>query len=108
MITRRELLQSGTALGGAMFAPGGSTIELCLQTRGEDGKPSITAESVDPRKIGIITVDAWHYHWCRTWRNRAASLIPPFNYSFRGARKLGMTLVFIRTNPMRDFKTGAW
>lgn len=77
-------------------------MELTLQSRNDKGEPQITKESVDPRKVGIIIMDAWGYHWCRTWRNRAASLIPRFNYSLERARKLGMTLVFSPTHCMRD------
>ena len=50
----------------------------------------------------MLLVDAWHYHWCRTWRSRAGSLVPRVNHSLDGARKLGMTLVFSPTNAMRD------
>jgi nicotinamidase-related amidase len=77
-------------------------IQLCLRTRGRDGRARRTIEHVDPRRIGIVTVDAWHYHWCRTWRNRASSLIPRFNHSFDAARKLGITLIFSPTEAMRD------
>src|ERR1035441_4109309 len=87
-------------------APGGDveadTIELLLQTRDQKGRICTTEERVDPKKVGIIAVDCWHYHWCRTWRNRAGSLIPRFNYCINAARKLGMTLVFSPTNAMRD------
>ena len=78
------------------------TIELLLQTRDRQGTICTTKERVDPKKVGIIAVDCWHYHWCRTWRNRAGSLIPRFNYCLNAARKLGMTLVFSPTNAMRD------
>ena len=81
---------------------GAGMIELTLQTRDQQGNIHTTSEQVDPRKVGVIAVDCWHYHWCRTWRNRAASLIPRFNYCFDAARKLGMTLVFSPTNATRD------
>src|SRR4029077_20439168 len=83
------------------FASGGG-IDLALQRRDRDGKPRVTTERVDPRKIGIIAMDVWNYHWCRTWRIRAASLIPRFNHSFDAARHLGMTLLFSPTNATRD------
>ena len=106
MLTRRRLLQSGVGLSAAhpgtslAYAP--DAIEVSLQTRDREGHPVVTSESIDPKKTAIIAVDAWHYHWCRTWRNRAGSLIPRFNYSFDAARKLGMTLLFSPTNAMRD------
>lgn len=106
MFTRRRLLQAGTALAalqaGERQADAAGTIELGLQTRDADGRIRIATENVDPKKIAIFAIDCWHYHWCRTWRNRAGSLMPRFNYSFDAARKLGMTLVFSPTNAMRD------
>jgi hypothetical protein len=104
MFSRRRFLHSGTALaaGGAGHMAAAGTIELTLQTRERSGARHVTTERVDPRKVAIFAVDCWHYHWCRTWRNRAGSLMPRFNHSFDAARKLGMTLVFSPTNAMRD------
>src|SRR3989454_11442774 len=102
--TRRRLLKAGTALAAPQARGGNATgaIQLVLQTRNQEGRASVVSESVDPRKVAIFAVDCWHYHWCRTWRSRAGSLIPRFNHSFDAARKLGMTLIFGPTNAMRD------
>jgi hypothetical protein len=86
-------------LGAA--APAAS-LELHLQSRDASGSPRTSTQHVDPKRIGVIAVDVWGYHWCRTWRNRAASLIPRFNHSLDAARRLGMTLVFSPTSAMRD------
>jgi nicotinamidase-related amidase len=106
MLTRRQVIQTGTTLAvtaaprAQARAPG--EIELVAQTRDGDGRARTTSEFVDPRKVAVLAIDVWHYHWCRTWRTRAGSLIPRFNYSFDAARKLGMTFVFSPTNAMRD------
>ena len=105
MVTRRRLFQTGTAVAASQVlgrSAAGETIQLALQTRDRDNRPNATIETVDPRKIAVIAVDCWHYHWCRTWRNRAGSLMPRFNYSFDAARKLGITFLFSPTNAMRD------
>jgi len=111
MPTRREVLGYGVTAGVFGRVPaamptdvptGSAGIELLLQTRDKQGVRHTTAEHVDPKKVAIIAVDCWHYHWCRTWRSRAGSLIPRFNYCFDACRKLGMTLVFSPTNAMRD------
>jgi NPCBM/NEW2 domain/Fn3 associated len=104
MLTRRRFLQAGPPLaasnaGGAAAA---GTIEFTLQSRDTGGTPHTASERVDPRKVAIFAIDCWHYHWCRTWRNRAGSLMPRFNHSFDAARKLGMTLLFSPTNAVRD------
>ena len=102
-ISRRTLLQNGALLGAASHAAGqGSGIEVALRARDRTGAPNTTSRPIDPRRTAVFLVDAWHYHWCRTWRNRAGSLVPRINQSLDGARKLGMTLVFSPTNAMRD------
>ena len=77
-------------------------MELLLQSRDAEGRIQTTSEEVDPKKVGIIIMDAWGYHWCRTWRNRAGSLIPRLNHCLAGARQLGLTLIFSPTHCMRD------
>jgi hypothetical protein len=82
MLSRRNLLISGmgTGLAGGAAKSGASagTIELAFQTRDRSGAAHTTTERVDPKKIGIIAIDVWHYHWCRTWRSRAGSpCMPP-------------------------------
>ena len=105
MLSRRHLFQAGTALAASQAvgqSSTGGTIQLALQTRDRENRVNLAREDVDPKKIAIIAVDCWHYHWCRTWRNRAGSLMPRFNYSFNAARKLGITFLFSPTNAMRD------
>src|SRR5690349_1835765 len=101
-MNRRQFLQASTALAANAGSAATASIELTLQTRNREGTPQVTTENVDPKKVAIFAIDCWHYHWCRTWRNRAGSLMPRFNHSFDAARKLGMTIVFSPTNAMRD------
>ncbi|HWB55114.1 MAG TPA: NPCBM/NEW2 domain-containing protein, partial [Tepidisphaeraceae bacterium] len=105
MLSRRQMLQTGATLamapqGWAAKAPG--QIELNLQTRNRDGDVRTSKESVDPKKVAVFAIDVWHYHWCRTWRNRTGSLIPRFNHSFDAGHEIGMIFVFSPTNAMRD------
>lgn len=106
MLSRRQILQSGTGMvaagSQALRASDAQSIQFVLQTRDSNGKIQTRTENVDPSKIAIFAIDCWHYHWCRTWRNRASSLMPRFNYSFDAARTLGMTFLFSPTNAMRD------
>jgi len=106
VVSRREILKASASTGllGSVTMVSGANghLEVALRTRDRAGKSHVTIERVDPSKIAIIAMDVWNYHWCRTWRNRAASLIPRFNHSFDAARRLGMTLVFSPTNATRD------
>lgn len=106
MVSRRKIIQSGTGIllagGQTARAAAAGTIELALQSRNREGKIQIATERVDPARVAIFAIDCWHYHWCRTWRNRASSLMPRFNHSFDAARTLKMTFLFSPTNAMRD------
>ena len=106
MLSRRQILQSGTGIlaagSHAAAAAASGSLNLVLQTRDSSGTIRTATESVDPAKVAVFAIDCWGYHWCRTWRNRASSLMPRFNYSFDAARQLGMTFLFSPTNAMRD------
>ena len=104
MFSRRRFLQAGTAAAAAnaASAKAAGTIELALQSRDRNGSPLTARERVESKENRDFCDRCWHYHWCRTWRNRAGSLMPRFNHSFEAARTLGMTLVFSPTNAMRD------
>jgi len=77
-------------------------VTLNFKFRDSSGKTYFNKESIDAKKVAIIVMDTWDYHWCRSWRNRAASLIPRMNKTLEGARKLGITILFSPTNAMRD------
>jgi len=105
MVTRRHLLRGASlaaAAAGRLEAAADGTIEALLLKRDARGAARIATSRINPRKTAVFVIDAWHYHWCRTWRSRAGSLMPRFNYSLDAARKLGMTMVFSPTNATRD------
>ena len=42
-------------------------LELSLQTRDPvSGQIRIATERVDPKHVGVIAVDVWNFHWCKT------------------------------------------
>ena len=59
-----------TYLGRQLGVPGvdlsKAEIELSLQTRDAQGTPVVRRERIDPAKVGIVVVDMWNYHWCKT------------------------------------------
>src|SRR5688572_22481326 len=63
-------------------------LELTLQSRDADGKVATRTEAVDPRKVGVVLVDTWNFHWCMTATQRCGSFVPRFNRATAGARKL--------------------
>lgn len=69
------------------------TLTLSLQSRGADDKPAVRKETVDPRRVGIVVVDVWNYHWCKTATMRVDALVPRINGALDAARSLGMTVM---------------
>jgi NPCBM/NEW2 domain/Chitobiase/beta-hexosaminidase C-terminal domain len=74
-------------------------LELHTQTR--DPKTDRVAahlEKVDPRKVGVIIIDPWNYHWCMTWSEQAGGTVPRMNRALAGARQLGMQVLWAPTD----------
>ncbi len=69
-------------------------IQLNLQARDPaTGKIILTTEKVDPAHVGVIAVDVWNYHWCKTAEMRINAIVSRMNEALDGARTLGMTVM---------------
>src|SRR4051794_19851334 len=45
----------------------GGRIELDLRRRDPaSGEVNVTRETLDPRRVGVVVVDMWNWHWCKT------------------------------------------
>src|SRR5262245_54373067 len=74
-------------------------IEITTQTRERTTEKIQTRiETLDPRKVGVIVIDPWNYHWCMTWTEQAGGMIPRLNRALQGARKLGMQVLWAPTD----------
>jgi hypothetical protein len=90
------LLVAGTARG--------AEIELTLQTRDPaTGKVALTAEKVDPKRVGVIAVDVWNYHWCKTATMRVDAIVPRMNKALDAARTLGMTVMLCPSDVVENY-----
>ncbi|MCY2991224.1 MAG: NPCBM/NEW2 domain-containing protein [Planctomycetota bacterium] len=86
-------------------------LTLSLQTRGSDGRPEIREETVDARHVGVVVVDPWNFHWCKTATMRVDALIPRLNRALQVVRELGMTVMLCPSDvvdkyagwPQREF-----
>src|SRR6185369_8160808 len=87
----------GALVWGSFAATGHSAevgmLELALQTRDSDGKPIISHEKIVPARIGVVVVDMWNFHWCKTATMRVDALVPRMNKALDAARDLGMTVM---------------
>jgi len=69
-------------------------IELTLQTRDPaTGTIVSTTEHVNPKRVGVIAVDVWNYHYCKTAAMRIDAIVPRLNKALDAARALGMTVM---------------
>ena len=51
-------------------------------------------EKVPCDKVGIIVMDIWDRHWCKSWTARDAAMIPKMNKVLQLARKIGVLVIF--------------
>lgn len=99
--TFRVLLLGALALVGSFEGLRGDdqTVRLNLQSRDSlTGQILKTSRDLNSRRIGVVVMDMWSYHWCLTCAERAAAIVPRMNHALKAARDLGMTIVFTPTS----------
>ena len=93
-------------LSALAFTATAVPINWTLQTRDPiSGKVGLTHESVDSKRIGVIAVDVWNYHWCKTATMRVDAFVPRINKALAAARELGMP-VFLCPSDVVDNYVG--
>jgi len=81
-----------------------SEIELTLRTRDPaTGKIVLTTEKVDPKRVGVIAVDVWNFHWCKTASMRVDAIVPRLNKALDAARVLGMTVMLCPSDVVDNY-----
>lgn len=87
------VLGLGSGLGLQPLPVMGATLALELQRRDPtSGEPALAHLDVDPSKAGVVVVDMWNWHWCKTSTARVAALVPRMRKALEGAHELGMTV----------------
>lgn len=83
----------------AAAAPNSGGLVLKLQGRDPNtGDVHVTTVSLDAKKVGIVAVDMWNWHWCKTSTMRVGALVPRMNRALEAARKLGMQVFLCPTD----------
>ena len=81
-------------------------IEFKLQRRDPaGGNVIITPAKIDPAKLGVVVIDSWNWHWCKTTGARVNSFVPRMNLCLREMRKAGAT-VFVCPTDVVDAYVG--
>lgn len=79
-------------------------IELTLQTRDPvTGRIVVRNERVDPTRVGVIAVDVWNFHWCKTATMRVDAIVPRINKALEAARSLGMTVMLCPSDVVDNY-----
>lgn len=94
------------ALAAVVFAlcPTALGFSLDLQTRDPaTGAVRTQTEEVDPRRVGVIAVDVWNFHWCKTATMRVDAFIPRLNRALDAARELGMTVMLCPSDVVDNY-----
>jgi len=82
----------------------GADITLTLQTRDPaTGQIVVTNETVDPARVGVIAVDVWNWHWCKTATMRVDAIVPRLNKALAAARELGMTVMLCPSDVVDNY-----
>src|SRR2546430_9758501 len=98
---RLPILVMFLATCGDMLA---DPIELQLQRRdAEKGTVTSSLETVDPSRVGIVIVDMWNWHWCKTSSMRVAALVPRMRHVIDTARELGMTIFWCPSDVVDNY-----
>jgi len=79
-------------------------ITLDLQRREPStGAILVQREEVDPKRVGVIAVDVWNFHWCKTATMRVDAIVPRINKALEAARELGMTVMLCPSDVVDNY-----
>lgn len=75
-----------------------------LQTRDPStGEPRQRTEHVDPKRVGVVVVDVWNFHWCKTATMRVDAIVPRMNRALAALRDLGMTVMLCPSDVVDNY-----
>lgn len=82
----------------------GHSLTLELQRRDPvTGAITLQQEEVDPKRVGVIAVDVWNFHWCKTATMRVDAFVPRMNQALEAARALGMKVMLCPSDVVENY-----
>jgi len=108
-ISTRTTALGPTALAFLAIAPSvwasEGTVALNLQRRDpKTGAVAVATEKIVASKTGIVVIDMWDRHWCKTYTARVGNLVPRMNRTLAAARKLGIRIVHAPSDVVDFYK----
>jgi nicotinamidase-related amidase len=83
----------------------GRPIELAVQQRSpRTGQTEISRMAIDPARTLVVVVDMWDKHWCKTYTERVANMVPRMNQTLSAARALGLQVVWAPSDVVGFYK----
>ena len=77
---------------------------MTFQTRDPaSGAIRKSAVHLDPHRVGVIAVDVWNYHWCKTATMRVDAIVPRIDRALSVARELGMTVMLCPSDVVDNY-----
>ncbi len=80
----------------------GLTLDLQRRDPGT-GAITVQKEEVDPKRVGVIAVDVWNFHWCKTATMRVDAFVPRMNKALEAARALGMKVMLCPSDVVDNY-----
>ena len=74
-----------------------------FQRRDSNSHIFLRRERIDPATVGVVIIDMWNWHWCKTNAGRDSSMLPRMNKCLEGARKLGMQVFWCPTDVANNY-----
>jgi len=81
----------------------GPALSLSLQTRGDDGTPTLERESWPATETAIIVCDMWDLHHCHNAVKREAEMTPRMNAVLEKARDQGVLIIHAPSSCMKAY-----
>jgi len=81
----------------------GDSIVVEFRRRDSANHLIVRREKIDPKTVGVVIIDMWNWHWCKTNAARDASMLPRMNKCLEGARKLGMQILWCPTDVANNY-----
>lgn len=104
MLSRPRLATLRVLLLLAGLLARAAEIELTLQSRNPATGEIVTSrERVDPARVGVIAVDVWNFHWCKTATMRVDAIVPRIDQALEAARGLGMTVMLCPSDVVENY-----
>lgn len=82
---------------------GASKLKVGYQTRDSSDRIMMKERVINPAKVGIVIIDMWNFHWCKTSAGRVAAMVPRMNKCLDVARTLGMQVFFCPTDVANNY-----